>query len=257
MDEKFAMYNKEHLSEFRKSIKAMGEPIHNGTVEIPIGLTKGYGAKVADKVKIEELMKTPWTETLTWRKYSRIYFAHPLYRRLLEYFAYIYYNQYIVMPIMNDGTKASAKKKLMKDYNEALRTLDEDIKVEDFTSQALLNLLIEGQTFYYIEKYKKGANFYYKAIQLPTDYCKIIGTAGTPAINIFAVDLTFIDSAMSELTKNNILSQEEVLKQYPAGIRAAYKQYKEGKTKGSQWFVVPVENGIAFSTNDGKPPLHS
>ena len=203
-DSRYASYSKSQLSEFRKSIRSMGDTVNNGTVEIPLSITKTR--KVVDKVKIEELLRTPWTDTIAWRKYSRIYYNHPLYRRLLEYFAYIYYNQYVISPIFNDG-KPSAKKKLMKDYNEALRTLDEDIKVEDFATQSLLNLLIEGQTYYYIEKYKKGANFYYKTIQLPTDYCKIIGTAGTPAINIYAVDLTFIDSAMAELTKDNILTE--------------------------------------------------
>ena len=48
----------------------------------------------------------------------------------------------------------------------------------------------------------------FKAIKLPTDYCRIIGTAGTPPINIFAIDLTFIDTAMAELTKNNILTRD-------------------------------------------------
>ena len=103
----------------------------------------------------------------------------------------------------------------MKDYNAALRTLDEDIEVENFTSKALLDMLIEGETYYYNEEYKKGATSYYKTIKLPTDYCKIIGTAGTPAINIFAVDLTFIDAAMAEMTKDNLLTMDEVLKQYP------------------------------------------
>lgn len=142
----------------------------------------------------------------------------------------------------------------MKDYNAALRTLDEDIEVETFTSRALLDMLIEGETYYYNEEYKKGANSYYKTIKLPTDYCKIIGTAGTPSVNIFAIDLTFIDTAMAEMTKSRLLTNEEVLKQYPKAIRAAYKEYKNGKSE-NKWFIVPVENGIAFTTSDGRPPF--
>lgn len=250
--EKFAQYSKEHLSEFRKSIQAMGEPVKNGTIEIPDSsrLIKGHRPFLPPKPC--DIIKTPLSDVLAWRKYSRLYFAHPLYRRLLEYFAYLYYNYYIISPIFDD--KKPNKKKLLKDYNAALRTLDEDIQVETFTNKCLLDLLIEGQTFYYNEEYKKGANSYYKPIQLPTDYCKIIGTAGTPAVNIFAVDLTFIDTAMAEMTKDNLLTMDEVLKQYPKAIRAAYKEYKTGKTV-NQWFIVPVENGIAFSTSDGRPPL--
>lgn len=249
---KYKTYTKTYLNEFRKSIQAMGEPVKNGTVEIPVGMTRGR--KILDKVKIEDLLRTPYTDTLAWRKFSRIYFAHPLYRRLLEYFAYIYYNQYIISPVLNNEKKVN-KKKLLNDYNSALRTLDEDIQVENFTSQVLLDLLVEGLAFYYIEDYKKGASHYFKAIKLPTDYCKIIGTAGTPAVNIFAVDLTFIDTAMAELTKTNILTQEEVLKQYPKALRNAYREFKSGKNANNQWFVVPTENCAAFMTSDGRPPF--
>jgi len=251
MDDKLKFYTKEQLIEFRKSIQAMGTEVKNGTIEIPQGhlLTKGH--RTLAPIKPIDVLKAPMTDVLLWRKFSRVYFAHPLYRRLLEYFAYIFYNSYIISPIMDGKTN---KKKLMKDYNAALRTLDEDIEVERFTSSALLDLLIEGQTFYYNEEYRKGAASYYKTIKLPTDYCKIIGTAGTPAINIFAVDLTFIDAAMAEMTKGNLLTVDEVLKQYPKAIRAAYKEFKSGKAV-NQWFIVPVENGIAFTTSDGRPPF--
>ena len=251
MENKFVNYTVDNLVEFRKTIEKMGDTVKNGTAEIPLGLTKGR--KYLDKIKIEDMERTPYTDTLAWRKFSRVYFAHPLYRRLLEYFAYIFYNQYIISPVFAEGKKPS-KSKLLKDYEAALRTLDEDITVENFTSQALLDMLIEGQAFYYIEDYKKGSHHYFKAIKLPTDYCRIIGTAGTPPINIFAIDLTFIDTAMAELTKNNILTIEEVLKQYPAAIRKAYKEFKTGKTK-NQWFIVPTENCAAFSTSDGRPPF--
>lgn len=253
MEEKTSFYSKAQLSEFRKSIRAMGETVSNGTVVIPMGDVSTKGKRMLDRIRPEDIIKTPINDKEAWRKYSRIYFAHPLYKRLLEYFAYIYYNSYIISPLFDDSKKSN-KKKLMKDYNAILRTLDEDIQVETFTNKALLDLLIEGETFYYNEEYKKGANSYYKAIKLPTDYCRIIGTAGTPAINIFAIDLTFIDTIMAELIKNNILTIDEVLKQYPKAIRAAYKEYKSGKTN-NKWFVVPVENGIAFSTSDGRPPF--
>lgn len=226
--EKFAQYSKEHLAEFRKSIQAMGEPVKNGTIDIPDSARLIKGHRPFLPPKPQDIIKTPLSDVLAWRKYSRLYFANPLYRRLLEYFAYLYYNYYIISPIFDE--KKPNKKKLMKDYNAALRTLDEDIQVETFTNKVLLDLLIEGQTFYYNEEYKKGANSYYKPIQLPTDYCKIIGTAGTPAVNIFAVDLTFIDTAMAEMTKDNLLTMDEVLKQYPKAIRAAYKEYKNGKS---------------------------
>ena len=251
MEEKYSNYNKNNLSEFRKSIQSMGNPIKNGTLEIP--MMTGKGKRIINKVDINEILRTPYADILSWRKYSRIYFANPLYRRLLEYFANIYYNQYIVSPLFNENKKPN-RKKFSNDYNTVLRILDEDLSVENFTTEALLNILIEGQTFLYIEEYKKGASHYFKTIKLPTDYCKIIGTAGTPPINVFAVDLTFIDTTIAELTKDNLLSREEVLKQYPKGLRNAYKEFKTGK-QVNKWFIVPAENGIAFTTPDGRPPF--
>ena len=53
-----------------------------------------------------------------------------------------------------------------------------------------------------------------------------------------------------------ILTQEEILKQYPKALRIAYLKYKKGgRRNGNNWFIVPVENGIAFTTEDGKPPF--
>lgn len=250
--ENLSKYNKEHLNEFRKSIQNMGTAVNNGTIEIPLGDTMPKGRRIMERLKPDDVLKTTMNDTVAWRKFSRIYFSNPLYRRVLEYFAYIYYNHYIVAPLNEDGKKSN-KKRLLKDYNAVLRMLDEDIQVESFTSKALLDILVEGEAFYYNEEYRKGANYYYKIIKMPTDYCKIIGSAGTPAVNIYAIDLTFIDTAMAELTSKNILSREEILKQYPKALRNAYNSFKSGK--GTQWFVVPAENGIAFSTSDGRPPL--
>ena len=179
----FSNYTNAQLANFRKSIQAMGTPVNNGTIVIPEG-TDLAKRPILVNIKPDDILKTPTQDIKSWRKFSRVYFAHPLYRRILEYFANLYYNYYIISPIFDD--KKPNKKKLMKDYNAALRSLDEDIKVETFTNKVLLDLLIEGETYYFNEEYKKGANYYYKPIKLPTDYCKIIGTAGTPAINIFA-----------------------------------------------------------------------
>ena len=246
-----SLYSKENLSNFRKSIQNMGDTVPNGNVEMFDALTKR--SNIRDKVSIDMILRTPLDDISLWRKFSRLYYSYPLYRRLIDYFANILYNDYIISPLFNTS-KMPNNKKIMADYNSVLRVLDEDIKPETFATRVLTDLLLEGQAYYYIDEKKKGGTYYYKTIKLPTDYCKIIGTAGTPAINIFAIDLTFIDTAMAKLTKDNLLSREEVLRQYPSALRAAYNKYKKGKNV-NKWFIVPVENGIAFSTYDGRPPF--
>lgn len=250
MEDKQSNYTLASLSEFRKSIAKMGTTVPNGNVILdPV---KG---RREPRLDIDAICSTPYRDKMAWRVYSRIFYSDSLYRRLLKYLSTLLYNHYMVTPLLANEKKP-LRKKLMNDYNGVLRSLDEDINVEDFTSKCLLDLLVEGETFYFLEEYKKGASTYFKAIKLPADYCKIIGTAGTPAINIFAVDLTFIDTVMADLLSKNILTQEEILRQYPKALRAAYQKYKNGKRgNGSNWFIVPVENGIAFTTEDGRPPF--
>ena len=245
-EKKLEKYNMEYLSEFRKSISNMGTTVHNGTVVYDTSKLRRE-----PRLNIDDILKTPHNDKFAWRTYSRIFYSDSLYRRMLKYLSTLLFNHYMITPITND--KKVPKKKLMNDYNAVLRSLDEDLTVEHLTSKVLLDLLIEGETFYFVEEYKKGASVYYKPIKLPADYCKIIGTAGTPAINIFAVDLTFIDTVMSELIAKQILTREEILKQYPRELRNAYLNFK--KKKGNQWYVVPAENSMAFATEDGRPPF--
>lgn len=259
-DNKFVNYNKEHLANFRKSIGNMGTEVKNGTVVTFDGKAPKMlfgNPKDPSHIKVEDILKTPKTDEEAWRKFSRIFYENSVYRRIVNYLASMYFNDYYVVPLIGDNK--SNKKKLMKDYNTVLRCLDEDFKVEQFTFDCLLGILKEGKIFYYIETYKKGRDVYYKPIKMPTDYCKIIGTAGTPAINIYAINLLFIDEQMTRYVDKNILTREEVLKQYPKAIRQAYEKFEKGKRekKGTapQWFIVPVTNGAAFTTDDGLPPL--
>ena len=247
MDNKETKYNMSALTEFRKSISRMGTTVPNGNV-----ILDPNKRRREPNLSVDNIIKTAYNDKNAWRIYSRIFYGDSLYRRMLKYLSTLLYNHYMISPLIGAEKKPN-KKKLLNDYNAVLRTLDEDLTVEDFTSKSLLDLLVEGEVFYFLEEYKKGASYYYKAIRLPADYCKIIGTAGTPAVNIFAVDLTFIDTVMADLLAKNILTQEEILKQYPRELRNAYLNFKH--KKGNQWYVVPATNGIAFTTEDGRPPF--
>ena len=247
MDNKETKYNMSALTEFRKSISKMGTTVPNGNV-----ILDPSKRRREPNLSVDNIIKTAYNDKNAWRIYSRIFYSDSLYRRMLKYLSTLLYNHYMISPLIGAEKKPN-KKKLLNDYNAVLRTLDEDLTVEDFTSKSLLDLLVEGEVFYFLEEYKKGASYYYKAIRLPADYCKIIGTAGTPAVNIFAVDLTFIDTVMADLLAKNILTQEEILKQYPRELRNAYLNFKH--KKGNQWYVVPATNGIAFTTEDGRPPF--
>lgn len=257
--ERFANYTTAKLNEFRKSIGKMGTEVPNGTIILDNDGKVRFGRAIdSTTLKLEDIIKTPMSDEKTWRKFSRIFYQDSMYRRILDYLASIFYNEYFISPLTVDS-KFGNRKKLIKDYNIALKTLDEDMQVEKFTGEVLLNLLKEGQAYYYIESYKKGKEECFKAIQMPTDYCKIIGTAGSPAVNIYAINLLFIDEQMTKYVDKNILTEDEVLRQYPKAIRQAYEKFRKGKQdkRGTnpEWFIVPVTNGAAFTTSDGLPPL--
>ena len=73
MEEKTSFYSKAQLNEFRKSIRAMGETVNNGTVVIPMGDASTKG-KVLDRIRPEDILKTPINDKEAWRN-IRIYFV--------------------------------------------------------------------------------------------------------------------------------------------------------------------------------------
>lgn len=60
--EKFTSYTKEYLTEFRKSIQAMGTAVKNGTIEIPQGSALTKGRRVEIPIKPEDVLKTPYSD---------------------------------------------------------------------------------------------------------------------------------------------------------------------------------------------------
>ena len=79
-----------NLSINKESIDARYKPDLYYIYEVDIEV-KNENA-ILKKNKSNDILKTPMSDVASWRKYSRIYFSNPLYRRILEYFAYIYYN---------------------------------------------------------------------------------------------------------------------------------------------------------------------
>ena len=140
-EKKESLYTKSQMNEFRKSIAQMGTTVPNGNVILdPAKLRR------EPRLDLEAIVKTPHNDKNAWRYYSRIFYGDSLYRRMLKYLSTMLFNHYMISPVIND--KKPNKKKLMNDYNAALRTLDEDMNVEKFTAKVLLELLLEGETFY-------------------------------------------------------------------------------------------------------------
>ena len=136
MGENKNLYTKSQLSEFRKSIAKMGTTVPNGNV-----ILDPVKQRREPRLNLADILKTPYNDKQSWRIYSRIFYADSLYRRMLKYLSTLLYNHYMIVPIINPDKKPN-KKKLMNDYNAALRSLDEDINVENFrTYQSICDMI--------------------------------------------------------------------------------------------------------------------
>lgn len=187
-----------------------------------------------------------------WITLSRIYFSEPQYQRIIMYYATLFLYYYYVSPVDIEEKRINDKK-LSAEYHEVLKFLDDEINVENFTMKVLMDILIEGSTFYYYDFITMNGNVYFQMSKLPKDYCNIIGNAKNGQMPIFEVDISFISDVISKLTSiNKSLSEEDILKQYPKGLRSAYYKWKNN---GEREIIVTPIHGIGFSTYNGMPPF--
>lgn len=200
-------------------------------------------------ITYERLMDLPLDDPL-WITLSRLYFNDPQYQRIILYYATLFYGYYYVSPTEIEN-KSVNKKKLEKEYRDTLRFLDDEIGVERFTQHCLIDILTEGAVFYYYDFVNLDGQIYFQMCKLPRDYCTIVGAAKNGQMPIFELDLTFVDAVIAATVRDELrLTKEDVLKQYPKGIRSAYNSWKNG---GDRIILVSPVHGIGFTTYNGMP----
>lgn len=235
------------ISRFQKLARAINKYDPSLDRAFDIERLRGYNPKSLSYEKLMELSP----EDPLWITLSRMYFNEPQYQRIIMYYATLFFNYYYVTPV--DLPEKPNKKKLDKEYNETLTFLDEEINVENFTVNALKDILVEGSVFYYYDFINMGGKVYFQMSKLPRDYCTIIGTAKNGQMPIFQLDISFVDQVIASLVSLNVdITKEDVLRQYPKGIRSAYNRYKND---GDRWIIVTPIHGIAFTSYNGLPPF--
>lgn len=235
------------ISRFQKLARAINKYDPSLDRAFDIERLRGYNPKSLSYEKLMELSP----EDPLWITLSRMYFNEPQYQRIIMYYATLFFNYYYVTPV--DLPEKPNKKKLDKEYNETLTFLDEEINVENFTVSTLKDILVEGSVFYYYDFINMGGKVYFQMSKLPRDYCTIIGTAKNGQMPIFQLDISFVDQVIASLVSLNVdITKEDVLRQYPKGIRSAYNRYKND---GDRWIIVTPVHGIAFTSYNGLPPF--
>ena len=235
------------ISRFQKLARAINKYDPSLDRAFDIERLRGYNPKSLSYEKLMELSP----EDPLWITLSRMYFNEPQYQRIIMYYATLFFNYYYVTPV--DLPEKPNKKKLDKEYNETLTFLDEEINVENFTVNTLKDILVEGSVFYYYDFINMGGKVYFQMSKLPRDYCTIIGTAKNGQMPIFQLDISFVDQVIASLVSLNVdITKDDILKQYPKGIRSAYNRYKND---GDRWIIVTPVHGIAFTSYNGLPPF--
>ena len=238
----------EKIARYQKLAKSLTNKFDPGFDRVlTLEKIRGYDPK---NISYEKLMSIPPDDAL-WVSLSKIYFNEPQYQRIILYYAALYLGYYYVSPV--DLDKKINKKTLEKEYREVLRLLDEEINVESFTLQVLIDILTEGDTFYYYDFINLDAKIYFQMCKLPSSYCKIIGSAKNNQMPIFELDLSFIDTVVASLTTaDSKISKDDVLKQYPKGLRSGYLKWKNG---GDRKMLITPATGVGFTTYNGLPPF--
>ena len=138
------------ISRFQKLARAINKYDPSLDRAFDIERLRGYNPKSLSYEKLMELSP----EDPLWITLSRMYFNEPQYQRIIMYYATLFFNYYYVTPV--DLPEKPNKKKLDKEYNETLTFLDEEINVENFTVNALKDILVEGSVFYYYDFINMG-----------------------------------------------------------------------------------------------------
>lgn len=235
------------IARFQKLAKAINryDPGYDRVIDIE--RVRGINPKTVSYEKLMELSP----DDPTWIILSKVYFDEPQYQRIIMYYATLFLDYYYVTPV--DLPDRVNNKKLDKEYNEVLTFLDDEINVENFTVKVLTDILVEGSTFYYYDFVNLDGKVYFQMCKLPSSYCRIIGSAKNGQMPIFELDLTFIDQVVASLVGiNSNLTKEDIIKQYPKGIRAAYNRWLNG---GDREIIVTPVHGIGFTSYNGLPPF--
>ena len=240
---------KSMISHFQKLAKSITNKFDPGFDRILVSeKIKNY--RGAD-ISYEKLMSLSLDDPM-WTTLSKIYFNEPQYQRIIIYYATLYLGYYYVSPIELETVKVN-KKALEKEYREVLKFLDDEINVENFTLKVLVDILVEGETFYYYDFINLEGKSYFQMCKLPSNYCKIIGSAKNNQMPIFELDLSFINDMIMNLASAGVkITKEEILKQYPKGLRSKYLKWTNG---GDRKILITPGSGIGFSTYNGKPPF--
>ena len=171
-----------------------------------------------------------------------------IYRRVCEYFAYLYrYDWYVVPEIFEDVT--SKKDKILTDFTKILRFFD-NTNIKKMCGDIALKVVKSGAYYGYIIEDADRLLLQ----ELPNRYCRSRYFIGdNPAIEF---NMRFFDEQFSDIGY-----RMRVLKLFPKEFQKGYLLYKEGKLPtdypGDQggWYLLNPERTVKFNFHNSDIPM--
>ena len=212
-----------------------------------VGSMKRANKKYGDKQAILKALGDNSLSEL--REISNYYYnTNGIYRRVCEYFAYMYRYDWYIVPEIFDAT--IKQEKVLKDFSKILTYLDNshisklcgDIALKVIKNGAYYGLLIDSNESILLQ-------------ELPVGYCRTRyykGMSPTVEMNMKYFDDQYRDIAY----------RLKVRKTFPKDVQKGYTLYKEGKLVADEpgdtsggWYLLDPELTVKFDFNGSDIPV--
>lgn len=247
-------YSKEQLTKFNSVIKSLAK-----SVEVPNAIRyglpsmqykKGWAWDGADGVEagyytldnIKEVKAKRNIEGM--RRISNYFYqTSSSYRRILNYFSYLY-KYYYMLDLK--GLESAVKKKkgpenLRKLYNDCLNFLD-GFNIEDTFGFIASRMLVDGGFYGYTNYMSDGRTV---ITMLQPKYCRTYYKSSFNT-EILEFDIRYFNTIQNETLR------KDTLKSFPKEVQKRYKEYENNKLNtakpfDSWWVAFPPETSCVFT----------
>lgn len=171
-----------------------------------------------------------------------------IYSRLCKYIAFLYKYDWVVTPYIGDSQNQKKIDKIIKDFDNVLRTLD-NFGVKMFFGEVALKVAKSGAYYGYLVR---GGDGTISVQELPLKYCRSrFSQGGVPVVEF---DMGYFDT-----TSRDAGERLKILKLFPKEFMKGYLAFKEGKlsSSGSKsgWWILDTELAFKFNLNGQDSPM--
>lgn len=236
MEEKKIQSASEQLSQFNKLIKQLSK-----TKEVPYGIRYGFisSSVFNEEYSIEDIndAKNNLNVELM-REISNFYYkTSTSYRRILNYFSYLYKYYYTLdLKHLSMEYSNTKKEKVKKLYIQTLDFLD-NLNIEDTFGFIATRMLVDGAFYGYVNFFEGDR---VTITMLDPNFC-VSRYKSAYNTNIVEFDIRFFNKYTDDKER------EMALRCFPKSVRTLWKKYKNGNMKDFNYYaVLPPEESCAF-----------